>query len=91
MRLLSSASFFKINFIQIRSFRNTFKSLRVPNGLDPDQNQHYAGPVWFQTVCKGYGQATEFAAGKERVEFSSFCENSKHILNSVLPRETIQT
>ena len=40
MRLLSSAHFFKINFFK-NSFRNT---IRVSNGLDPDQDRQNVGP-----------------------------------------------
>ena len=43
-------TFFKINFIK--------KILRVSNGLDPDQAQHFVGLIWVQTVCKGYQQMT---------------------------------
>ena len=38
---LSSADFFKINYFQKNSFRNT---IRVSNILDPDQVQHFVGP-----------------------------------------------
>ena len=24
--------------------------------MDPDQAQHFVGPIWVQTVCKGYQQ-----------------------------------
>ena len=33
--------FFKINFFLKNSFKNT---LRVSNGLDPDQDRHFVGP-----------------------------------------------
>ena len=47
--------FFKMNFFQKKHFRNT---IRVSNGLDPDQGQHSVsvGPELVQTVCKGYQQ-----------------------------------
>ena len=39
--MLSSVDFFKINFIQKCSFRNT---IRVSNGLDPDQDRDSVSP-----------------------------------------------
>ena len=39
MLLLSSADFFQSFFFNY--FRNT---IRVPNGLDPDQELHFVGP-----------------------------------------------
>ena len=51
------------------SFRNT---IRVSNGLDPDQDQHFVGPdLWVQIVCKGYQQMTKVAAIKELVKHRS--------------------
>ena len=40
MLLMSSADIFKINFFK-KSFRNT---IRVSNGLDPDQDRRSVGP-----------------------------------------------
>ena len=40
MLLLSSADFFKINILK-NSYRIT---IRVADGLDPDQDQHSVGP-----------------------------------------------
>ena len=34
-------TFFKINFLKKKSFRNT---IGVSNGLDPDQDRHSVGP-----------------------------------------------
>ena len=39
--LLSSVDFFPINFLKKNSFRNT---MRVSNGLDPDQDRGHVGP-----------------------------------------------
>ena len=47
--------FFKINFYEKKSFRNT---IRASNNLDPDQAQHVVGPDLDQTVCKSYQQMT---------------------------------
>ena len=41
MILLSSADFFQYQLFQKNSFKNTIK---VSNGLDPDQDQHSVGP-----------------------------------------------
>ena len=40
MLLLSSADFSKFTFLKRNVFRNT---VRVSNGLDPDQDRHSAG------------------------------------------------
>ena len=60
--LLSSADFFfsKLTFSK-QSFRNT---IRVSNGLDPDQDRHFVGPDLGQTICKGYQQTTKVTASK---------------------------
>ena len=60
--------FFKINFLKSKSFSN---SIRVSNSLDPDQDRP-VGPVWVQTVCKGYQQRT--LVGKELVSAVSYSE-----------------
>ena len=41
MLILSSADFFKINFLENKSFRNI---LRMSNGLDQDQDRRSVGP-----------------------------------------------
>ena len=42
MILLSSADFF---FFKIHFSKNSFRyTIRVSNGLDPDQDQHFVGP-----------------------------------------------
>ena len=41
MILLSSAAFFQNQFFQQQKFKNT---IRMPNGLDPDQYRHFVGP-----------------------------------------------
>ena len=41
MLLMSSADFFSKLTVSKNSFRNT---IRVSNGLDPDQNRHSVGP-----------------------------------------------
>ena len=43
MLVLSSTDFFKINFFQKISQEN-YMGIRVSNGLDPDQDQHFVGP-----------------------------------------------
>ena len=45
--IFSKSSFSK------NSFRNTIK---VYNGLDPNQARLFVGLIWVQTVCKGYQQ-----------------------------------
>ena len=41
MLLLSSADFFKLNFLKKKSFRNT---IRVSIGLNPDYDRRSVGP-----------------------------------------------
>ena len=55
MLLLSSSVFFSKLFFSKNSFRNT---MRVSNGLDPDQDQQMSVLIWVQTVYKGYEQTT---------------------------------
>ena len=55
--------FSKLTFSK-NSFRNT---IRVSNGLDPDQDRHSVGPDQVQSVCKGYQQITIVAPSMIRV------------------------
>ena len=57
MLLLSSADFFSKWVFSENNFKNT---IRVSNGLDPDQDPH--------SVCKGYQQTTKVSAGKGRIK-----------------------
>ena len=51
MFLLMSAVVVFSKLIFYKSFRNT---IRLSNGLDPDQYQCSVGPDLSPTVCKGY-------------------------------------
>ena len=48
MLFLSSAGFSKINILKL-SFRNT---IRVLNGLDPDQDHHCLGHLFAKIISK---------------------------------------
>ena len=48
----------------INHFRNT---IRVSNGLDPDQDRHYVGPDLDPNRFEDYQQTTKFVASKEIV------------------------
>ena len=50
------------NIFKKKSFRN---SIRVSNGLDPDQDQNSVSLI--QTVCRFYQKRTKDPASKERV------------------------
>ena len=64
MLLLSSADFFsKLTFSQ-NSFRNT---IRVSNGLDPDQDQHGVGPDLSLNSLQRLSPDDKVATSKHRV------------------------
>ena len=64
MPLLSSADVFTIIFFLKNSFHNT---IRVSNGLDPDQVDVL---VWVKTVFKDYKQTTKLVTSKEKIKKS---------------------
>ena len=56
--LSSTDSFFsKLTFLKNLSVLNT---VRVSNGLDPDQDRHSVGPDLGQTVCKDCQHRTSY-------------------------------
>ena len=57
--------YFSCFFVVCWFFQNT---IRVSNGLNPDQDRHLSVLIWVQTVCKGYQQITNVASG--RVKYS---------------------
>ena len=55
-------------FFQNHFFENSFRNLtRVSNSLDPDQDQHSAGPDLGPNCLKDYQQMTKVATSQERV------------------------
>ena len=65
MLLLSSADFFTIVFSK-NSFKNT---VRMSNGVDPDQNRHSVGSnCWSKTVCKGYQQTKKSLQARKELK-----------------------
>ena len=66
-------------FFKIKVLKNYFgNTIRVSNGLDPDQDQQNVVLIWIQTVCNGYQQKIAVAASKERVKFSKVCFDDLH-------------
>ena len=63
---LSSADFFKITFSKT-SFKNT---IRVSNGLDPDQDRRFVGPDLGTNCLQRLSADKKVAASKERVKIS---------------------
>ena len=60
--LLSSAGFFSKSAFS----KNSFRTLSVSNGLDPDPDLLVL--IWVQTVYKGYQQMTKVTTSKKRVK-----------------------
>ena len=61
--ILLSADFFQ-NFL---FFKNSFvNTIRVSNGLDPDQDRHFVSPGQIHIVRKDHQPTTKVATSKER-------------------------